>query len=245
LSRLGERVSHMVCQCEISDPMSGFFVFRRSFFTEVVHRLHGGGFKILVDMLAAAERPVQLAEVGYTFRKRRYGESKLDVNTAVEFLLLIVDRLTNCLIPVRLAAFSLVGAAGVFTHMGCLALLMFGWRWQFVPAQIASTYLAMTGNFFLSNLLTSRDRSLRGMGLIGGLMTYCLACSLGAWANVVFAHALLLSGSPWYLAGIAGIILSSVWNHSMSNLFSWNKARFPGKPSARFAQAASELNPWE
>ncbi len=221
LSRMGQRVSHMVCQCEITDPMSGFFLFTRSFFSEVVHRLHDGGFKILVDMLASAQRPVRIAEVGYTFRKRQHGESKLDVNTAVEYLVLIIDKLTGGLLPIRFTAFTLVGASGLATHLACLALLMRVFHWHFVPAQVASTYVSMTENFFLNNLITWRDRSLRNFRLVYGLASFCLACSFGAWANVLFARTLLQSGTRWFFAGIAGIILSSVWNYSVSNLFVW------------------------
>ena len=47
LSQLGQRISHTVCRCELTDPMSGFFMLRRSFLLEVVHDLQGGGFKIL------------------------------------------------------------------------------------------------------------------------------------------------------------------------------------------------------
>ena len=95
LSRMGQKVSNAVCRCDVTDPMSGFFLCRRSFFLEVVRHLNGGGFKILVDMLASADRPVRLAEVGYTFRARTHGESKLDVNTAVEYLFLVLDKLTD------------------------------------------------------------------------------------------------------------------------------------------------------
>jgi dolichol-phosphate mannosyltransferase len=225
ISRLGQRISNAVCRCNVSDPMSGFFLLNRAFFMEVVHQLHGGGFKILVDMLASSPRPVRFAEVGYTFRTRQHGESKLDVNTAVEYLFLIIDKLTRGFIPVRFAAFSLVGLAGVATYAVCLALLLFGFHLHFTVAQIIATYVAMTENFFLNNLITWRDRSLRGVRLLTGLASFWIACSFGAWANVMFARALLWSGVPWYLAGAAGIILSSVWNYSMSNLFTWQKRR--------------------
>jgi dolichol-phosphate mannosyltransferase len=225
LSRLGQKVSHAVCKCEVSDPMSGFFLFTRSFFVEVVHELHHGGFKILVDMLACAERPVRLAEVGYTFRPRKSGESKLDVNAAMEYFFLILDKLTGRIVPMRFVTFSLVGAAGATTHLATLAVMMKFFHMHFLPAQIMATYLAMTENFFLNNLVTWWDRSLRGLGLVTGLVSFWVACSFGAWANVVFARALLQSGAHWYLAGIAGITLSSVWNYSMSNLFTWQKPR--------------------
>jgi dolichol-phosphate mannosyltransferase len=229
LSRLGQKVSNVVCQCQVSDPMSGFFLFNRSFFLEVVHNLNAGGFKILVDMLASAERPVRFAEVGYTFRKRTYGESKLDVNTAVEYLFLVLDKLTDKLtgraLPLRFAAFALVGTTGFATHLLCLSVLMFGFHWHFIMAQIAATYIAMTENFFLNNLVTWRDRSLRGVRLLSGMASFWIACSFGAWANVIFARSLLQSGAKWYLAGIAGIILSSVWNYTIANLFTWTKPR--------------------
>jgi dolichol-phosphate mannosyltransferase len=79
----------------------------------------------------------------------------------------------------------------------------------------------MTENFFLNNLITYRDRKLRGVRLVSGLLSFYVACSFGAWANVVFARALLSGGARWYLAGLAGIVLSSVWNYSINNMFTW------------------------
>lgn len=224
LSRVGRRASHAVCQCPLTDPMSGYFLFTRSFFYEVVHRLHGGGFKILVDMLASSSRPVRLDEVGYTFRLRRFGESKLDVNTAIEYLFLLMHKLTNGLIPTRFAAFAMVGAAGLAVHLLTLGALL-GVHWRFLTAQIASTYAAMAVNFFLNNLITWHDRSLRGVRLISGLISFFVVCSFGAWANAVFARFLFEDGARWYLAGAAGIVLSSVWNYSMANLFTWQQSR--------------------
>jgi dolichol-phosphate mannosyltransferase len=221
LSRIGNAISQAVCRCAPSDPMSGFFMVRRSFFLEVVSQLQGNGFKILVDMLSSSERPVRFGEVGYCFRKRAYGESKLDVNTAVEYLFLILNKAMGGVVPVRFAMFALVGATGMLAHLGCLAVLLFGLHVKFLTAQAVATFVAMTENFFLNNLITYRDRKLRGLRLVSGLLSFWVACSFGAWANVVFARALLNEGARWYLAGLAGIILSSVWNYSINNLFTW------------------------
>jgi dolichol-phosphate mannosyltransferase len=246
LSRMGQKVSNAVCRCNVTDPMSGFFLCRRSFFLEVVRHLNGGGFKILVDMLASAERPVRIGEVGYTFRARTHGKSKLDVNTAVEYLFLVLDKLTDKLtgraLPLRFAAFGLVGAAGFATHLTCLALLMFGFHWHFIAAQIAATYVAMTENFFFNNLFTWRDRKLSGIMLVSGMASFWLACSFGAWANVIFARALFQSGARWYLAGIAGIILSSVWNYSIANLFTWSKPHPVQRPASALESQAYNQN---
>jgi dolichol-phosphate mannosyltransferase len=221
LSRIGRKVSNAVCHCQLSDPMSGFFVVNRSFFMEVVHELQSGGFKILVDMLASSKREVRVGEVGYHFRSRMHGESKLDVNTAIEYLFLVTNKMLGGVVPVRFAMFSLVGAVGLCIHLACLALLIRGYHKSFVFAQVCATLAAMTVNFFLNNAITYRDRTLRGGYLISGLLSFYLACSFGAWANVIFARSLLISGVSWYFAGLAGVVVSSVWNYSISNLFTW------------------------
>jgi dolichol-phosphate mannosyltransferase len=225
LSSLGKKLSRTVCRCDLSDPMSGFFLINRSFFLELVHDLQAGGFKILVDIFASSKRPVRFAEVGFCFRNRKHGVSKLDVSTAVEYLFLIVNKMLGGVIPIRFAVFSLVGALGVATHILCLGVLFHELHVRFYVAQAIATYIAMTENFLLNNLITYRDRSLRGVHLLSGLASFWIACSFGAWANVVFARALLHDGHSWYIAGVAGIIISSVWNYSITNLFTWQMPR--------------------
>jgi len=225
LSRLGKKISHAVCRCELTDPMSGFFLMNRSFFLENVRLLHGNGFKILVDLLASSKRPVRLAEVGYRFRNRSHGTSKLSLNTGIEYLFLVVDKLTSGIVPLRFAIFSLVGATGAVTHLACLWLLLHAFHTTFGEAQTVATILAMTENFFVNNLVTYRSQSLRGVYLLRGLITFWIACSFGAWANLIVANVLLQWGARWYLAGFAGLVLSSVWNYSMSTLFTWKTPR--------------------
>lgn len=223
LSKLGHRLSRTVCNCDLTDPMSGYFLVTRSFFSEVVHSLQGTGFKILVDIFASSPREVRFGEVGYCFRNRQHGASKLDINTGVEYLFLLLNKFLGGTIPARFVMFSLVGAIGIATHLVALATLLGVFHITFFVAQAVATYIAMTGNFFINNAVTYRDRSLRGVRLISGLASFWVACSFGAWANVIFARFLLAEGHRWYLAGLAGIILSSVWNYSISNLFTWQK----------------------
>ena len=92
LSQMGRAFSRAVCTCDLSDPMSGFFMLRRDFFMEVVQELRGEGFKILLDIVSAAKRPVRWAEVGYTFGVRRHGSSKLNTLVGWDYLVLLVTR---------------------------------------------------------------------------------------------------------------------------------------------------------
>ncbi|MCU1323724.1 MAG: glycosyl transferase [Acidobacteriaceae bacterium] len=225
LSRMGQRISHAVCRCNLTDPMSGFFMLRRNFLLEVVRDLHGGGFKILVDLLASVRRPVLIGEVGYTFRMRGYGESKLNVVVGIEYLFLIANKLLGGIIPTQLTLYLLVGGLGLAAHLTSLLILTQIFHIHFVAAQAIATFIAMTENFFLNNLITFRDRRLRGAEIVPGAVRFVLTCSFGAWANVVFARALWQSGAEWCLAGFAGIVLGSVWNLSISSLITWETQR--------------------
>jgi dolichol-phosphate mannosyltransferase len=221
LSSLGKTLSRFVCHCHVSDPMSGFFVVSRAYFHRVVERLQEGGFKILVDMLASSDRPVRLGEVGYRFRKRTWGDSKLDANAAVECLFLIVNKLLGGIVPPRFAAFALVGATGLAVHLGCLAFLFRAEHIGFDASQVLATFVAMTVNFFLNNLVTYYDRRLRGGRMWAALATFWIACSFGVLANVSSAHSLLRWHMPWYLAGLAGAAVSSVWNYAANQILTW------------------------
>jgi dolichol-phosphate mannosyltransferase len=225
LSRMGNRVSRLVCHCDISDAMSGFFVVDRAYFQEIVHRLTGTGFKILVDLLASSRRPVRVAEVPYRFRNRERGESKLDVNVELEYLFLLIDKMIGNYVPTRFVVFVLVGSLGMIVHLACLALLYLVAKESFAVAQTAATVVAMTFNFVLNNVVTFRDRRLHGWRLATGLLTFYLACSLGALMNVSFAEFLHQQAIPWYVAGISGTAISSVWNYGVNTILTWRRSR--------------------
>jgi dolichol-phosphate mannosyltransferase len=225
LSNLGTRVSRLVCGCAVSDAMSGFFLVKRSFFQEVVQRLTGTGFKILVDLLASSKRPVRVGEVPYCFRNRQRGESKLDVNVELEYLFLLVDKVIGGVVPTRFVLFVLVGSLGLLIHLGILGVLYYWAHGSFMISQAIATVVAMTFNFLLNNVVTFRDRRLSGWRLLAGLFTFYLACSIGALINVSFAQFLFQSHVPWYIAGISGIAISSVWNYGVNTILTWRRRR--------------------
>jgi len=225
LSRLGRMVGSTVCSCQPSDPMSGFFLISRDFLQGVVRELHGAGFKLLLDLLASSPTPVRLGEVGYTFGARRFGESKLDVMVGIEYLFMVANKLLGGIVPVQYGIFLLVGCVGLATHAAFLLTLMRFGHVAFLTAQIASTFAAMAENFILNNSVTFRDRRFSGWATFTGAARFVASCSFGAWANIIFARTLWLSGADWYLAGFAGIVLGSVWNLSISSAFTWRSHR--------------------
>jgi dolichol-phosphate mannosyltransferase len=225
LSRLGTRVSRLISRVELSDPMSGYFMLRREVLDEVVHELSGTGFKLLLDVFASAPRPLRFAELPLRFRPRHSGTSKLDTLVALEFATLIADKTVGRIVPVRFVLFVLVGLFGVLVHLAALGLAFKGAGLGFVPSQMLATLTAMTVNFFLNNRFTYRDRRLVGLGLVRGLISFYLACGLGALVNVLLAGTLFGLGAPWALAGMLGASSGAVWNYAMTRTFTWRLRR--------------------
>jgi len=223
ISGLATKLSRMICKAEIADPMSGFFMLKREVFERAMRKLSGQGFKILLDLMASSPELPRFKELPYEFRQRRYGESKLDTMVAWEFGMLLADKLVGHVIPVRFALFALIGGLGLIVHLATLwtGLTLVGF--SFIVAQTVATMVAMTSNFFLNNLFTYRDQRLKGLRLIRGLLSFYLICSVGAVANVGLAAFFYNWRQIWWLAGVAGVIVGSVWNYAVSSVFTWKR----------------------
>ena len=231
ISDLATRLGHFVVKADLTDPMSGFFLIKREAFAEAMRTLSGQGFKILLDLFASAPRPLAFAEVPLKFRQRLHGESKLDAMVAWEYLMLLLQKLVGPTVPVRFLLFAIIGGLGIGTHLltlwlGTRVLLL-----AFPIAQGAATWVAMTGNFFLNNLFTYRDRRLHGRRLVTGLISFYAVCGAGAAANVGVATHVVDGHYAWWAAGLAGAAVSVVWNYAMSSIFTWS-ARHPPVPAA-------------
>jgi dolichol-phosphate mannosyltransferase len=208
----------------LSDPMSGFFVIRRAYLEKVVRHLYGRGFKILLDLIAAARGSVRIREIPYRMRSRLHGESKLSARVVAEFFMLILYHLFGRLIPARFFVFSAVGLVGVGVHLAVLWSAFAATGENFVLSQSLATWVAMTGNFFLNNVFTYGDRRLRGRRMWRGLVSFYLACGMGAIINLAVADWLYLLSVSYWVAGLAGAVIAAVWNFFTTASVTWGEA---------------------
>jgi len=222
ISGLATAIGRRLTRTPLSDPMSGFFMLRRSLLERAVRRMSQTGFKVLFDLFLSADGPVRFAELPYEMQPRARGESKLDFQVAWEFFVLLAEKLIGHLVPIRFVMFVMIGTLGAVLHLAVLGLLFKLLSTSFVVGQAAATLLAMTLNFYLNNLFTYRDRRLRGRGLAWGLIGFCLICSVGAFVNIVVAGFLYEQGIPWWFAGLLGATIGAVWNFAVSATFTWH-----------------------
>lgn len=225
LSRLATVASRVVLRQPVSDPMSGFFMLRRHVLDASVRGLSGIGFKILLDLLATTQQPLRIAEMPYHFRARVSGESKLEALVVWEYAMLLLDKTVGRYVPVRFLAFASIGGLGVLVHLAVLTGLLKGLAADFTAAQSVATGSAMLFNFMGNNVLTYRDRRLQGWAWCKGLVSFMLACSVGASANVSIATYLFDNRTQWILAALAGVLVGAVWNYAVTQLYTWGRVK--------------------
>jgi len=225
ISRSSIRAARFFLKTEVQDLMSGFFAIRRDRFDVIAPRLTTSGFKILADIIASTPVPLRIAEVGYTFKERVIGYSKLDAKVALDFAALLINKATRELIPIRFVSFALVGAVGVMIHLSVLRSTMLALpSIDFGGAQALAAFVAMTSNFFVNNRITYREQKIRGTAnVLRGLILFYAVCALGGIANVGVGSWVFDRTYIWWLAGLSGLIIGSVWNYTLSSLFVWSR----------------------
>jgi dolichol-phosphate mannosyltransferase len=222
LSDLGAWFFRRVTGTPVTDPMSGFFMIRREIVTGLAPRLSSDGFKILVDVLLSAGGDLKIVEIPYVFRDRLQGQSKLTPLVGLDFLGLVAHHASGGILPIRFVLFALIGAIGLIVHVAALLALR---HWlgpaDFNSAQLVATLVAMASNFILNNEITYRTYRYRGLNMIPGFAGFALGCSVGALANLDVASWLYTWNRTWWVAGLAGAILSVVWNYAVSTNLVW------------------------
>jgi len=223
ISALATEVAKRVLRVKIADPMSGFFMIRSDRFEQLAPLLSTQGFKILLDIVATARGELRIKEIPYTFGARLHGESKLDSTVALDFLGLVLAKLTGDVVSLRFLLFAMVGSTGLLVHLAALFVALEVFGLPFPEAQACGALVAMTSNFILNNFLTYRDQRLQGFAILRGLLLFYLVCSVGLFANVGVAFSVYDQEPIWWLAGAAGALMGVVWNYAMSGLFVWRK----------------------
>lgn len=221
-SRFSTALARMATGVSVSDPMSGYFMIRRTAFMPLAPRLASEGFKILFDILATAHGRLKIEEVTYSFAARQEGDSKFDTQNILDFLGLIITKLTGGVVPVRFLSFALIGAAGILVHLAALGVLK-RMDLTFGEAQAGATMVAMTSNFFLNNATTYRDRRLSGLDAIKGLLAFYVICGIGAVSNVGVASWIHEFYPYWFVPALIGSMIGAVWNFTLSSQLLWRK----------------------
>ena len=210
----------------ISDPMSGYFMFRRSSIAGVA--LNPLGYKILIEVLGRGSSNIgRVAEVGYVFRERTAGESKVTSRVYVEYLRHLLRLRIDSLPIARFVRFALVGLTGVVVDMGVLYLLSdpSTLGWGLTRSKVIASSAAIVNNFLWNDVWTFGDISARQSGMqhrFRRLAKFAAVCGLGVVLNVVLLNLMFnLLHMNRYVANLIAIAIVTGWNFGLNVKLSW------------------------
>ena len=217
----------------VSDPMSGYFMVRRSSIAQKT--LNPLGYKILIEVLGRGDIET-IAEVGYTFQERQQGESKVTWRQYQEYIfhLLRLRFSTGRLGRIgrkidfpfgRFVNFALVGLSGVVIDMGILYLLHGVAHLGLTRSAVLAGELAIINNFLWNDLWTFGDisRVQRSPSQIFKRFSkFNIICLMGLIIKVLilnfFFNFFHLNA---YLANFLAILIVTVWNFWLNLKLSW------------------------
>jgi dolichol-phosphate mannosyltransferase len=207
----------------LSDPMSGYFMVRRSAIADA--EMSPLGYKILIEVVGRG-RIRSIAESGYVFRERTAGESKVTARLYLDYLRHLL-RLRLATLPPRFPRFAVVGLSGVLVDMGLLFLLSdpHALGWGLMRSKVLAAEAAIVNNFIWNDAWTFGDLAKKlggGSARLKRFAKFNLICAMGLALSV-----LLLSLQVGvlhlnrYFANAVAIAAVTAWNFWMNKAFSW------------------------
>ncbi|MEO6863577.1 MAG: glycosyltransferase [Microcoleus sp.] len=206
----------------VSDPMSGYFMVRRSCIAGKT--MNPAGYKILIEVLGRGDIR-WIGEVGYVFQERKEGESKVTGKQYIEYLRhLLILRFARWPMG-KFLRFGLVGFSGVFVNMAVLYVLREIFNLELTRSLIFAAELAIISNFFWNDLWTFGDISQRQPGMsqrLKRLLKFNTICLMGLILNVLLVNVMFnIFGMNEYLANLIAIAAVTLWNFWINMKLSW------------------------
>jgi dolichol-phosphate mannosyltransferase len=222
----------------VSDPMSGFFMLRRSAIEGV--ELNPLGYKILIEVIGRG-RLRWIGEVPYVFKERVRGESKVTRKVYIDYLRHLL-RLRISTFPFdRFIRFGVVGFSGVIVDMGVLYLLSdpSTLHWGLTRSKLIAAELAIINNFLWNDAWTFGDIASHQHGLRARLRRFAkfqLICLVGLVLNTALLNMQFnLLHMNRYIADAIAIGIVTGWNFWLNFKLSWRVAQpdSPPRPATR------------
>jgi len=206
----------------VTDPLSGFFLFKRRAIEGV--RLRPVGYKILLEILVRG-RVGEAASVPYTFMGREAGRSKYGVREQVNYLRHILRLMPADSGVRRFVRFCLVGASGVVVNVGLLWLFTERVGLFYLASAAIAIETSVFNNFILNDVWTFRDR--RNPGVAARLTRFLKfnlvsAAGIGINMGVLWACTELL-GVYYLLSNLCGIATAMLWNFAANASWTWRR----------------------
>jgi dolichol-phosphate mannosyltransferase len=209
---------------KVSDPMSGYFMIRRSALEG--RELKPLGYKILMEVLARGDVS-KISEVPYVFREHPDRASKLSPGVCGQYLEHLARIRIDLLKNSSFVRFCIVGASGTLIDTAVLFLLSdprtLGWG--LTRSKIIAAELALTNNFIWNDLWTFGKLASHQSGFrqrLRRFLKFNLLCSVGIILNLIILNiGFNIFHMNRYIANLSAILLVTFWNYNTNRKLSW------------------------
>jgi dolichol-phosphate mannosyltransferase len=220
--------AQLLLETRSSDPMSGFFAVSRAHYEKVEGRVNPRGFKILLEFLSRGEP--RTAEVGYVFRNREAGETKLSGSVVLAYLLALIELRFGLIVSAQFIRYALVGSAGLVVNL-LTFLVMIGLGAGEPLAVVAGVQASIVCNFFGHNRFSFRPTTYRGIRALHGLAVYEFFSLYGLvvqatvfavvrpWVSDDLSNDLVAGG----VANTVALAVASIANYLLHERFTWGR----------------------
>ena len=225
--RLISRVTRRLAQVLLrgarrsTDPLSGFFVLRRSVIEGVT--LRPVGFKILLEILVRG-RYTGVAEVPYVFAERVAGRTKATIGQGTAFLRHVVTLTASNPADARLWKFLMVGATGVLLNIAAFWVLSQRLGAHYLAAGVVAGLLATGSNYILNSAFTWADRP---PGSVSTFLSRMGRYYVATWAGFLLYLALLWGfthlGVVPMISNLLAVGIGGLVNYLMHNVWTWRQ----------------------
>lgn len=206
----------------VTDPMSGYFLVRRSVLERAA--LNPIGYKILLEVLAKGDY-TRVAEVPFVFEEREKGGSKMNTATVGKYLAHLVRISIETGEGARVLKYALVGLGGAAINVIVLYVLVSRLRWVAPVAALAGAALAMVNNFFWNDRFTFHETRRAYPGwtqALGRFVSFGAFSGTGLLLNVSVIWVLnSVFGLRLAWSALVGVSVAAVWNFLLNSNVTW------------------------
>jgi dolichol-phosphate mannosyltransferase len=185
-------IARIFLRVPVSDPMSGFFAISRRTYEQYGPTINPQGFKILLEFVGRRHPGLRVREVGFTFRNRLHGETKLSPSVIRSYILAVVELRLGRQVKGQFVLYCLVGLSGVavnlvvfeiFEHLG-LGAIDLGFKNPVRWSLLAGIQASIISNFLLNNYFTFWERRFHRRQLPWGFVLFEVVSLLGVFVHV-------------------------------------------------------------
>jgi dolichol-phosphate mannosyltransferase len=209
---------------KVSDPLSGYFMVRRSALEG--RELKPLGYKILMEVLARGEVE-KISEVPYVFRETPERASKHSPAVFAQYLKHLSRLRIHLLKTSPFVRFCIVGASGTLIDTTMLFLLSDPrtLNWSLTGSKIIAAEVALANNFIWNDLWTFGEFSRRQNSLrqrLRRFLKFNLLCSVGIILNLIILNiGFKVFHMNRYIANLSAIFVVTFWNYNTNRKLSW------------------------